>query len=344
MKMSRTQGPQKPSFPFGNPFRMMRPKGSYMSSQLAKLLSKFEEALTARLIQLKPKDKDSICSLSWMLLAIKLLSESHDAIKSLITDLELPVSDWDEKWIDVYLGNSVKLLDVCIAFSSEISRLNQGQLLLQCLLHNLERKTTKDSAKIQSSVDSWSSHIASRNPRVENCCTVVDQLVQSLDLPKIKNSAKGKVLMRAMYGVRVLTVFICRVFITAFMGSAGKLLDLHVDETYSWAEAYIDLQSFVNGNIRTMKSGNILIKELEAVDESSKALAENPVDSEAMKDSISELKMRTENLSEGLDQLASAVDGFFQIVLGGRDALLCNLRTYSVSESRGNHKKELMMR
>ena len=37
---------------------------------------------------------------------------------------------------------------------------------------------------------------------------------------KVTNSAKGKVLMRAMYGVKVETVFICSVFASAFSGSA----------------------------------------------------------------------------------------------------------------------------
>jgi len=321
-----------------------------MSPQLRALLTTFEEALASRLTQLKPKDKESICSLSWMLMAMKLLSETHSDIKTLITDLELPVCDWDDKWIDVYLGNSVKLLDVCIAFSSETSRLSQGQLLLQCLLHNLEQNKPEDLSKIHPSLNSWCQHIGSKNPRVENCNGIVDQLVQSLNLPKIKNSAKGKVLMRAMYGVRVHTVFVCSVFINAFMGSTEKMLDLHVEGTYLWAEAYANLQSFVNENIRILTPANILIKEIGAVDESSNALVsliqetENPVESEAMKDSISELKRRTENLSEGLDHLANAVDEFFQIVLTGRDALLCNLRAYNVSESGGDHKKELMMR
>ena len=56
------------------------------------------------------------------------------------------------------------------------------------------------------------------------------KLVESLDLPKVKNSAKGKVLMRAMYGVKVGTIFIYSVFASAFSGSARKLFDLNVDD------------------------------------------------------------------------------------------------------------------
>ncbi|KAG4974893.1 hypothetical protein JHK87_031714 [Glycine soja] len=60
-----------------------------------------------------------------------------------MTALELPVSDWEDKWIDVYLDISSKLLDICNAFSSELSRLNQGNLPLKCALHNLDSASSK---------------------------------------------------------------------------------------------------------------------------------------------------------------------------------------------------------
>ena len=85
-----------------------------------------------------PKSKDEILTLSWMTLAMKSLCESHNDIWTLMTALELPVSDWEDKWIDVYLDISSKLLDICNAFSSELSRLNQGNLPLKCALHNLD--------------------------------------------------------------------------------------------------------------------------------------------------------------------------------------------------------------
>ena len=55
-----------------------------------------------------------------------------------MTALELPVSDWEDKWIDVYFDISSKLLGICNAFSSELSRLNQRNLPLKCALHNLD--------------------------------------------------------------------------------------------------------------------------------------------------------------------------------------------------------------
>ncbi|XP_059651360.1 protein BPS1, chloroplastic [Cornus florida] len=332
--MSRPHGPHRPFFPFGNPFRMILPKGSYLSPRLYALVKNFEESLAERFRQLKPKDREDVLTLSWMRLAMQLLSETHNDIKTLITELELPVCDWDEKWIDVYLGNSVKLLDICIAFSSELSRLSQGHLLLQCVLHDLDSSSSKQFVRSRSSLDAWRSHINSKNPRLANCFPILDGLTETLNLPKVKNSAKGKVLMQAMYGVKVETVFICSIFAAAFSGSANKLTDLQVPETCLWAEAFTDLQAFINGEIRNMiPRGRVtVLKELEAVDISVKKLypmiddGVGPVEAEAFQSSILDFGKNAEKLSQGLDLLTKDVDGFFQIVLGGRDALLCNLR------------------
>ncbi|KAK8693550.1 hypothetical protein V6N13_071128 [Hibiscus sabdariffa] len=66
------------------------------------------------------------------------LSEIQCDIKNLITELDLPLTNWDEKWMDVYLDISVKLLDISNAFTSGLTRLNQGHLILQYVLHTLE--------------------------------------------------------------------------------------------------------------------------------------------------------------------------------------------------------------
>ncbi|CAA3006262.1 BPS1, chloroplastic-like [Olea europaea subsp. europaea] len=329
--MSRPQDPQRPLFPFGNPFRRMFPKGSNLSPKLVDLLNTFEVTLAERLKKLKPADSEHVLSLSWMRYAMESLCAIHTDIKTLITALELPVCDWDDKWIDVYLDNSVKLLDICIAFSSEISRLNQSHLFLQCALHNLEG-SSKQLTRARLSLDGWRQHISSKNPRLENCFAIMDNLAETIDLPKIKNSPKGKVLMRAMYGVKVVTLFISSIFAAAFSGSMKKLMDLHVPETLSWADDFTDLQALVNNEIRNIfSSGRITaLKELEGVDTSVKKLypivQDGHVETEVLQYSTSDLRLGTERFSQGLDLLAKEVDSFFQIVLTGRDALLCNLR------------------
>ncbi|GLU00719.1 hypothetical protein SLE2022_180650 [Rubroshorea leprosula] len=332
--MSRPQEPHRHFFPFGNPFRNISSRGSQLSPRLHHQLNGFEGTLSERLQKLIPKDKDDVLSLSWMKLAMESLYETHNDIKMLIAELELPVSEWDEKWIDVYLDISVKLLDICIAFSSELTRLNQGNILLQCLLHNLESNSSDRFIRASSSLKSWRQHISSKNPRVETCQPILESLVESLNMPEVKNSAKGKVLMRAMYGVKVETVYICSVFAAAFSGSAKNLKELTIPDTVLWAQAFNDLQTYVNGEIRNIFSHGkfTVIKELDAVNACVKNL--NPMiqeglgdfEVESFKSSVSDLGRLTAKLSQGLDVLSKEVDGFFKIVLTGRDALLCNLR------------------
>ncbi|KAK7295125.1 hypothetical protein RJT34_18029 [Clitoria ternatea] len=333
--MSRPHDAHRSFFPFGNPFKMISSKGTKFSPQLLEILHAFEATLEERLKKLVPESKDEILSFSWMTLAMQALCESHSDIKTLITELELPVHDWDEKWIDVYLDISVKLLDICIAFCSELSRLNQGHLLLQCALHNLESSSSDQFVRACSSLDGWNQHIGSKNPRIEKCSCILDNLVGSLDLPKVKKSAKGKVLMQAIYGVKVLTVFVCSVFGAAFSGSTKNLSDLDVADIYSWAPSFKSLRDLVNEEIRVrFSSGRFtVLKELEAVDSSVKELypiiqgVVDNVETGILLKIVGELRRATEQLSQGLDLLTKEVDSFFHVVLTGRDALLSNLRS-----------------
>lgn len=340
--MSRPQDPPRSFFPFGNPFRMIAPKSTKLPPQLLAVICAFEANLEERLKKLIPKSKNEILNLSWMTSAMQALRESHNDIKILITELELPVDDWDEKWIDVYFDISVKLLDICIAFSSELSRLNQGHLLLKCTLHHLDSSSSERLVRACSSLEGWRKHIGSQNPRIENCGSILDNLMGSLDLPKVKKSAKGKVLMQAIYGVKVLTVFVCSVFSTAFSGSSKNLIDLDVADVYYWAPAYKSLQNVVNEEIRVRFANGkfTVLNELDTVDLCMKELyptiqgVVDTIQTESHMKIVEKLGRETENFSQGLDLLAKEVDGFFQVVLSGRDALLSNLRANATVNDR----------
>ncbi|XP_042498031.1 UPF0496 protein 4-like [Macadamia integrifolia] len=337
--MSRPHDGHPPAFPFGNPFRMIFPRRSHQSPKIVGLLNSFEENLAERMKKLKLKDQGSVLSLFWMRLAMELLSETYADIKVLITDLQFPVADWDEKLMDIYLDNSVKLLDICLAYSSELARINQAHLLLQCVLHILDTSRASLSQEqllcAHSSLGDWMKQISLRNPKLENCSTILNGLIESLHLNKVKNSTKGKVLIRAMYGVKVQTTFVCSIFAATFSGSSKPLVDLHVADKFLWAEVFIDLQANVNGVVRSLASNGspTLLKELEAVEVNVKRLypligsdGNGPVEEETLQNSVLDLRKSSERLVQGLDLLSKEVEGFFQIVLTGRDALLGNLR------------------
>lgn len=334
--MSRPHDGQRPSFPFGNPFRMILPKGSYVSPKHLMLLNSFEGTLAESLRKLKPKDNSNVLSLSWMNLAMESLCETHTEIKTLIAELQFPVSDWEEKWFDMYLDNSVKLLDICIAFSSELSRLSQNKLLLRYVLHVLDFSCKIPCSEQLEEARSilrhdWMQQIWLRSPKIENCADVLQELVGSLSLSNVK-SAKGKILMQAVYGVMVKTIFLCSIFTAAFMGSVRPLINLQVPEKFLWSEAFNDLQTNVNGQIqRLSNSTGVVIEELEASHSHVEKLCaaidgSDHKEAEILKESISGLGESCEGLSQGLVFLSKKVDEFFQIVLRGRDALLGKLR------------------
>nr|XP_029144528.1 protein BPS1, chloroplastic-like [Arachis hypogaea] len=194
------------------------------------------------------------------------------------------------------------------------------------------------------SLDGWKKHIDSRNPRIEKCDGILDNLVGSLDLPKVEKSPKGKVMMQAMYGVKVQIVFVYSVFAAAFLGSTKKLIDLDVAEIYTWVPEFKSLQNLVNEEVRVrFSSGRFpVLKELEAVDSVIKELypiilnVVEPIETELDLKTVEQLGRATEKLSKGLDLLAKGVNGFFQVVLSGRDALLSNLRSGGIVYGRGS--------
>lgn len=347
--MSCPQDPHRPHFPFKNPFSMILPKGSsHLSPKLLSLLNAFEESLAEKLKCLKPGCGARAFSLSWMKEVMASLSTIHTSVRVLVKELELPVCGWDEKWIDVYMENSVSLLDICTAFSSEISRINQSNLYLRSTVQTLEGEP-KQFARAQSLLEGWRRRLDSGNPRLENCFVTVDRLVESLKFPKKKDSGKERVLMRALYGVRVVTIFLCSVVAVAFSGSSGNMKKgFEVLEGCLWAEAFVDLQSSVTDEIRD-NGGVTRLKELEAVDASVKKLypiVEPGVDLDAvgggfsLQNATSELRKNADVLSEGLDLLAKEVDGFFHVILTGRNAMLSNIRVGSnnVSKSMQDRK------
>ncbi|KAG5054512.1 hypothetical protein JHK85_007022 [Glycine max] len=149
---------------------------------------------------------------------------------------------------------------------------------------------------------------------------MLDNLVGSLDLAKVKNSGKGKVLMQAMYGVKVETVFICRVFTVAFSGSSKKLSDLNVADIHSWALHFRRLQNLVNEEIRVRFSVGkfTVLNELEAD-------GVDTVEIEWLLKTVEELRAGIEKLSQGNDLLAKGVDRFFEAVMTSRDTLLSSV-------------------
>ncbi|KAI3498275.1 hypothetical protein L1887_34046 [Cichorium endivia] len=330
--MSRSDGPHRPFLPIGNPFKMMMPKTSHLPSTF---LTTFEKNLAKRFQQLKPNHPNDIITFPWMKSALASICETLDDIKKLIVDLQLPICSWDIKWVDMYLDNSLNLLDFCSAYGTDIVRQRFGYVMIKCALLDLESDNPQKLMQASSSLHEWRQYQnCYDNSKLQDCCDVISKLEETLNLPKIKNIPKAKDLVRAMYGLKVQTMFIFSTFVAAFSNFPRVLVELQVPKLYLWQESFTDLQTVMNGEIKNVySSGGISpLIELRRIEENVKKLYPlihdglGDVKQEDFKSYCSELMENNEKFLVGLDEIKLEMDRFFKVVVGGRMALLDNFQ------------------
>ncbi|KAF8107112.1 hypothetical protein N665_0126s0030 [Sinapis alba] len=242
-----------------------------ISPHLLSLLNNLETSLTVSIAELVPKN--DFLTVSWMIQAMHTLCETHKSVMTLMTtDVDIPVSDMEESSIDMYMDITSKLLELCNGFTSELYRLTHVNLLLKVALSNPEEFSL-------SHIDRWRQHMASKNPSIENWGEVLSSLTESLNdhyqslykNVKKKQTAKEKVFLRALYGVKVKTLLIFSVFVAAFNHSSKNLLCLTIPEEMEevpWAQAFMELQNMINREIKNSFSTDTLaaIRDLKAVE------------------------------------------------------------------------------
>ncbi|PWA39621.1 BYPASS-related protein [Artemisia annua] len=313
--MSRSEGPHRPFLPIGNPFKMMMHRSSHVPSRV---LTAYEKNLAERFRQLKPTNSKDVITFSWMKTALGSICETLDDIRKLIVDLELPICSWDIKWVDMYLDNSLKLLDFCSAYGTDINPIIHKNSCKH-RLRFMNGANTKDVLTTQN---------------YKSAATVICKLEETLNLPKIKNIPKAKDLVRAMYGLKVQTMFIFSTFVAAFSSSPKPLVELQVPKEYLWQESFTVLQVSVNCEIKNIYASGELspLKELRIIDQNVKKLYPllhdglGDIKQEVFDSYCSELMENNQKFLTGLDELKSEMDGFFKVVVSGRMALLDNFQ------------------
>ncbi|CAF2044938.1 BnaA09g54170D [Brassica napus] len=331
--------PPRVFFRCGNPFKNLFPKtnNARISPNLLSLLNSFETSLMLSIRELIPKDDgNAILTVSWMKEAMASLCETHKSIRTLVTDLELHVSDLEENFIYIYSDISSKLLELCNSFTSELDRVNHGNMLLKFTFSKLETSSCSEEISLLH-LESWRQHMASKNPRIENCGAILSSLVESLkhhhhSLSKKKLSGKGKVLLRALYGVKVKTLYITTVFAAVFSGSSNNLLYLTIPkemEEVPWAQGFMELQNMVNPEIKNafLSDRFTVIKDLEAVELGVKKLHTAVQEGSDTNVLVEVLKKSVMELSERFDLVSKETGCLVKTVISSRDALVERLWT-----------------
>lgn len=181
--------------------------------------------------------------------------------------------------------------------------------------------------------------MVAKNPRIENCGAVLSGLVGSMKAKKKKKkqSAEGKVLLRALQGVKVKTLYIFGVFAVAFSGSSKNLLYLTIPketEEFPWPPAFMELQNVVNPVIKNtfLSDRFTVIKDLEAVESGVKKLYSAVQEGSVPVSVVEPLKKSVVELCERFDHVSKETHCLLKIVISARDAFFEGLWTKYAEE------------
>ncbi|KAG0584567.1 hypothetical protein M758_3G219700 [Ceratodon purpureus] len=324
-----------------------------VASKRHPVLQEFETRLRDRLETLKVAGEEkSFLSIDWLLQAMSIVLATHANVEALIPESQLSLSmHRDDKWVDEYLDDSAKLLDVCNILKEGISEVEHYQMLVQFALHNLDNREISGAelkysrarnalAECKEAIKRKDTEYRQGFPKskLENCSSMLRTMGDKLVTPKGEEAMKGNGFLNAIYGAKVTTIFLCGLLVTALACKPKRpLTNLSVASHYKWSPALVSLQQRVKEETdkRKTKGSIALLRELDSVDASVQRLHEildRHLTEKAFplaREQATELKMEVEalrkhsaDLGYGLQPLEVQVNELFRMLIASRLALL----------------------
>ncbi|CAM6032444.1 unnamed protein product [Sphagnum compactum] len=314
-------------------------------------LQNFESRLAEKLEALKLAGEElGFLSIDWFLQSMTVVLASHSNVEALIPDLQFPLSDKDDKWMDEYLDDSAKLLDVCNVLKEGISDVEHYQMLVQVALVNLDNRESFSEAKYhrarnalqdcKEAIKTKDTEYKQGQPKskLENCSSMLRTMGEKLVNPKGIDAVKGNGFLNAIYGAKVTTIFLCGLLVIALACKPKRpLVNLSVTNQYLWSSSLLSLQHTVKEETDKRKNGGsiALLCELDSVDSSVRRLHQlidrnlSEKKFPLHKDQAGELRQLVEDLSKnsahlgsGLGPLEQYVNELFRILIDSRLRLL----------------------
>ncbi|KAJ7514089.1 hypothetical protein O6H91_23G027200 [Diphasiastrum complanatum] len=309
-------------------------------------LKAFENDLAHRLEQLKQSTHDgSYLNLPWLRQALGATLDTNSAVEALFPDFELPYSEREDKWVDDYLDDSAKLLDVCNALKAKISDMKHYQTQLQLALHLVDARDnwgTRD-AQCQRARNALRDCLLATKRRdeiqgqakLDSCNSTLRRMADNkLAAPTLKS----KLFISAIYGAKVNTIFTCGLLAAALSVKPRRpLSSLHVHSHFLWFASLITLQHRVKDEIHTGKASgstallgeltciDAIVRQFHAIlDEAvlSKMLPLSKEQADKLRQLAENLRRQSEELGKGLGLLEQQVNELFRMLVNNRVALL----------------------
>ncbi|CAA7399136.1 unnamed protein product [Spirodela intermedia] len=275
------------------------------------LFQTFEESLVCKLKSLNPTSSGNgggegpAASFPYLSRAVGVLSSAHRLLESLFSDPFLSGSD--EAAVAAYLGDSLRLLDLCNSLSEEIQRLRRGRLLLLFAVQLLSSPTPTKVRKAREVLNQWEGSSSGR-----------------LVLRLTRREAPVTPLGRAVYAVEAVSALVAGFWVSSLGGGAAHLAAVaEVPREFPWAKAFNELRAAA----LSCSVGGWPAEGVDAaVRRLSQIITEPAREEEQLRSSVKELARATEGLTEGLDSLGGAAESLFRGVLRVRNTALQGYR------------------
>ncbi|XAR54407.1 hypothetical protein NMG60_11029519 [Bertholletia excelsa] len=267
------------------------------SEALSASLQAFRSDVSNCLAQLSSKTKPDTesWSLRWIHQCFEVLSEVDKAFAKLVTDIDHPISKWEDSLIDEYLQYSLKLLDLLNSISSSLSHLGQARLALS---HALTLVHTSPQSAIE----------RLRPIQFKSLGNVLKEENEEKSKEEIFSSDKERVLHESFTVLETASFRLCGIVIS---GLSGEI------------KPFPEMKEVVNGGLGEKKG---IIKEVKEVNEAVESVAQALAMEKSWEEACQVLEMKLEEMQNILDAIGEETDGVFSKILAARTELLDTLR------------------
>lgn len=325
------------------------PRLSFKASSPSKSnpgLTAFESELASRLEQLKLTDDAVYLSIPWLCEAMEVVLSTHASAETFVPDLRQALVSGDVRWLDDYLDNSIKLLDICVALKEAISEIKSYHIHLKLALRPLEKgamgepqlrrckKALEKSMESLKRKDDAVNHLGQRRSKLENCSSMLRRMGDRLNT---EDATKGNFFM-VIYAAQVTTIFICGLLSSALSFKLRRPpSSIYVGGQSPWSFSLSSLQQRMKEQIEKNKSkgANALLEELDKSDIAVQTLHKRveqllessffPVKkghASEVKKGVALLRACSNELYQGLSPLEAHLEDVYKILLTSRVALL----------------------
>ncbi|GLJ08866.1 hypothetical protein SUGI_0097330 [Cryptomeria japonica] len=313
-------------------------------------VGEFECQLAAKLEVLKQSAK---INLEWLHEALVVVAHIHSTVIGAMSGLQLPLTEMEQRAINEYLDDSVKLLDACNVIKESFAYVERYHMLVQLALHSLDSKEPVNDNKITRAKNVFHECVVTikkkveevdrqgqQRSKLENCSSMLRRMGEKLNNNNNNNrssSNNNALVISAMYGAKISTIFLCGVLSITLLVKPKRILpSLHLTHQLPWASSMLKLQHKVKEEIdrrKAIKGSAALLEELDGVHLEVKTLYNVLLNldkekekgfpmMEEIRQSVPRLRKFSEDLQKRLGPVEQKVNEIYRMLVSSRVALL----------------------